>query len=521
MIKNVRANARPGHGHLPSLPVGWHRFFLGHFFGDATSRSKGLYSGWPGPVPDAYTCLGFVGLTFVAFRAKGLDDADISQSFRTPREDQSWTGPTFNDDSDSDSGRNSALTRTNIGSITRAHRHTPSTPPDTGNMDHVQQKSTSPKSPRRHTEGIQPDEVVEPSDGSGVQRERPSRRHSEHHHSSYASQARAGGYEESPSSNKRRMRHSTSNATQGRSRRQYFMETTNTDELPDSNVFDDFDDIATDLHPMSAEKPPRYKVRGGRRRNSANSTLSTQSDSMPRAPSPPRSDLPNLPETPSPRKLRRRTTAPTSPSSSNRFRSLSPIADYRSTMGDASVPPFSPEFPPMSTLDPAFYPLPNTYPQTPTASHVSWSGSGYTSPVYPPTPRSPSSTVSYSSRQSSRTAPGTTAEEDIVENINGEFTVASIRSFSDSPEGRFYKVWWADTWETKASMRTATESGKYKVQEIVESTYVNGKGLYRVRWKDTWEAAQEIGDIEPVRMFWNDSQAGRREPVRRRTSSFA
>ncbi|KAF3918434.1 hypothetical protein ABW21_db0201452 [Orbilia brochopaga] len=506
MITNIHTGARPGYGHLPSLPVGWHRLFIGHFFGDASSRSKGVYSGWPGPVPDAYTCLGFVGLTFAVVRPKDLNDASLSQSFRTPQEDQSSTGPSFDSDSDSDSGRDSALIRT-----THGHMHTPSTPPDTGDINHGRRTPASPRSPRRHSAGIQPDEVIEPSDGPGIQRERQGRRHSEHHHSSYASQARAEGYEGSPSSNKRRMRHSTSGATQGRSRRQYFMETTNIDELPDSGVFDDFDDIATDLHPMNAEKP-RYKVRGNRRRNSANSSLSD----VPRAPSPPRSDLPNVPETPPPRKLRRRTTAPTSPSSSDRFRSLSPIADYRSTLGD----PFSPEFPPMPNLDPSFYPLPTTYPQTPTASHVSWSGSGYTSPVYPPTPRSPSSTVSYSSHVSSRTAPGTTAEEDIVENINGEFKVDSIRSFSDSPEGRYYRVRWTDTWETKASMRTATESGKYKVQEVVESTYVGGKPLYRVRWKDTWESAQEIGDIEAVRMFWNDGQAGRREQFRRRTSSF-
>ncbi|EWC48476.1 hypothetical protein DRE_02245 [Drechslerella stenobrocha 248] len=503
---------RPGHG----LPIGWHRSFLGQFFGNADS--KGLYTGWPGPVPDAYSHLGFVGLTFVAFRSNDLEEPLLSKVFRTPSEDQSWSGPSFDSPTDDEnSGRESALIRTHTARESTANTTQTATSDDMNNRPR-----TAAKSPRRRSNSvcIQPDEVVEPSEGPAPKTQE--RRYSDHH--SHTPHVRAeehhGGSETNHGErthNKRRMRHSTGSPPPRRNRHQYFMETTNTDELPDSSVFHDYDDTATDLPDLNSEKP-RYKTRTHRRRSSATSTLSTQSDSLPRAPSPPRRDVPDAPSTPSPspRKLRRRATAPTSPSSSGRFRSLSPIADYRSMVGDSSVPPFSPEFPEfpsMSTVDPAFYP---NYPPSSPPPQASWSG--YPPSSVPSTPRSPASTISYSSRPSSLSTHATTVEEDIVENINGEFTVERVRSVSDTPEGRYYKIRWATTWESKTSMRNATESGKYKVKEILESTYVNGKGLYRVRWEDTWEPATEIGDIDPVRAFLSDAPMGRREHGRRRTS---
>ncbi|KAF3930449.1 hypothetical protein ABW20_dc0106048 [Dactylellina cionopaga] len=466
----------PG-GQSASLPLGWHRWFLELFFGEP----KGVYTNWPGPVPDAFSPLSFLGLTFVTSQSK--DEKPIwHQNLRVPGEDQSWTGPSVETSIEEElMDEKSAVIKADEDSS-----------PSQSTEKEQQEK---PKPSRRHSVGIQPDEVIEPSDARAQRQEEQSRRNSDNAH---YSTVRSDGFQEHQREKpKRRARHST-NSMPGRHPRQYFMETTSTDGLPDSSVFDTLDDTKSELSSSKAEKP-RYKTRKPRRRSSPSSNVSSQSlhsqtEGLPRAPSPPPSveNVPDVPVTPSPRKARRRASAQTSPSSSSRFRDLSPIIDYHPR--DSST----------------------SYMDTPDSSEVSWSG--YASPPLPPTPRSPSSSVSYSSRNSYSTT-STSAAEDIVENINGEFTVKLIRSVSETTEGRYYKVRWANTWETKSSMRSSTESGKYKVREVLESRYVNGKGLYHVRWKDTWESEKVIGDIEAVRVFWKESAAGRQESSRRKSSA--
>ncbi|KAF3907546.1 hypothetical protein AA313_de0202484 [Arthrobotrys entomopaga] len=449
MKKVLRSTGQPA-----SLPIGWHRWFLGLFFGD----TKGVYTNWPGPVPDAYSCLSFLGLTFTKFQQRD-DEPCWTKNLRVPGKDQSWTGPVLEattDDETSDTKLAVIIETTETQDFRKPR--TPSPP--------RKKQHESPRLRRRHTVSvsIQPDEVVEPSDGLGSKGEEP------------AQPTARDGFPDHQAERPRRRERRSTNGIHGRNQRQYFMETTATNEPPDSSVFDE---TASEFIPLQTESP-RYKARKPRRRSSMNSSVSTQSDSLPRAPSPPRegfSDI-NIPATPSPRKSQRRTSGPSSPASSTRFRNLSPINDYN-IRGD---------------LSDSYMPTPDS------SSQVSWSG--YASPPLPPMPSSPGSTLSYSSRQSFLSTPPSTIDE-VVENVNGEFTVKLIRSVSDTPEGRYYKVRWANTWESKASMRAATESGKYTVKEILESRYVNGKGLYHARWEDTWESEQELGDIEPVRAFWS------------------
>ncbi|EPS44000.1 hypothetical protein H072_2015 [Dactylellina haptotyla CBS 200.50] len=450
-------------GRPASLPRGWHRWFLALFFGEA----KGVYTNWPGPVPGASSCLSFLGLTFTRARAQD-DDPSWTENLRVPGEDRSWSGSTLDpvtDDEESDPKL--AVIRTPEEKPTLI---TPERVPR-GKYTH-----------RRHrSEGIQPDEVIEPADNLASSEQL--RRKSEQ-----LPDSRDGASDHHDEKPKRKSRHSASSSTTGRNQRQYFMETTTTDEPPDSSVFDE---TTSEFIPSHTERA-RYKTRKSRRRSSLNSSVSNQSgishtDSLPRAPSPPLEEIPPIQMTPSPRKGRRRASGPASPSSSARFRNLSPIADYQMRAESSSD---------------SYIPTPDS------SSQTSWSG--YASPPLPPMPTSPSSTLSYSSRQSFLSNP-TSAGDEIFENINGEFTVRMIRSVSETEEGRYYKVRWASTWESKSSMRAATESGKYTVKEILESRYVNGKGLYRVRWKDTWESEQELGDIEPVRDFWTESGPRRRE----------
>ncbi|KAK6363764.1 hypothetical protein TWF730_001180 [Orbilia blumenaviensis] len=474
-----------------SLPIGWHRRFLVCFFGDP--NAKGLYTSWPGPVPDLFICLGFLGLTFV--RLQSEDEAvDWIKYFRIPGKDKSWTGPTLEaltDDESSDA--NLVVIKATVDSLASQYVE-----------EKYEYEKKKPRSPRCHSEGIQPDEVVEfdiePQD---PRPQKPTRRHSDHHPNHRR--------DEFSEHRKRQPRYSMSSVParggfEGRNHTQYFMETTSTDELPDSSAFntydtfDTFDDTATEFTPLPEN--PRYRARRNMRRSSMNSSISSrsvQSDSTPMAP-PPLHE--NSADIPSPHRFRRRTNSHTSPTSpSNRFRSLSPIADYHPR-----------RVPSPTNTEPMYYQSESSYMPTQESSNTSWSE--YTPPVQP-APRSPGSTISYASSQSY--VPGSAPEA--IENVNGDFTVQTVRSFSESAEGRFYKVRWANTWESKTSMRTATESGKYTVKEILESKYVNGKGLYHVRWKDTWELEQELGDIDPVRVYWEDVAAGRRPQGHRQ--SFA
>ncbi|KAK6531481.1 hypothetical protein TWF281_008286 [Arthrobotrys megalospora] len=483
------------HGQPASLPLGWHRRFLICFFGDP--KSKGLYTSWPGPVPGLFICLGFLGLTFIRLQS-GDERADWIKYFRVPGKDQSWTGPTLEDLTDDESSDPTlAVIRMNVGDL--AARYAEEKP-----KHHERVKPS-----RGQSEGIQPDEVIEfeiePQDANP--KKAPTRRHSEHHPNHRR--------DEFSEHRKRQPRYSMSsmparNGFEGRNHTQYFMETTSTDGLPDSSAFnntfdtfDTFDDTATEFTPLPEN--PRYRARRNMRRSSMNSSASTrsvQSDSFPIGPPPPHENPVDIPTTPSPRKFRRRTSSHTSPTSpSNRFRSLSPIADYHPR-----------RVPSPSNTEPVYYRSESSYMPTPDSSNTSWSE--YTPPV-PPAPRSPGSTVSYASSRSY--VQGSAPE--VIENVNGDFTIQAVRSFSESAEGRFYKVRWANTWESKASMRAATESGKYTVKEVLESTYITGKGLYHVRWQDTWESEQELGDIDPVRVYWQEVAAGHRPQGHRQ--SFA
>ncbi|KAF3932302.1 hypothetical protein ABW19_dt0206319 [Dactylella cylindrospora] len=155
----------------------------------------------------------------------------------------------------------------------------------------------------------------------------------------------------------------------------------------------------------------------------------------------------------------------------------------------------------------SYYQSPAPYFQAPEPLDLPWSSYPIPSSL-PPLPPSPSSAFSYVSRPSYPSSPPSPTLDEITENINAEFTVNSILSVSDTPNGRFYKVRWMDTWESKASLRRATDFGKYKVQDTLEWKYIHGKKLYHVRWEDTWEAEQDIGEIQAVQVFWEQMATG-------------
>ncbi|KAK6356514.1 hypothetical protein TWF718_000873 [Orbilia javanica] len=481
-------------GQPASLPIGWHRRFLVCFFGNPDS--KGLYTTWPGPVPDLFVCLSFLGLTFIRLQSED-EVVDWIKHFRVPGKDQSWTGPTLEDLTDDEApDADLAVIKLNVCDPA----------PQFVKKKHAHQEK--PKHHHGQSEGIQPDEVIEfeiePQDAKPKKTQ--TRRHSEHHPNHRR--------DEFSEHRKRQPRYSMSsmpgrNGFDARSHPQYFMGTTSTDDLPDSSTFntfdtfDTFDDTATEFTPLPEN--PRYRARRNMRRSSMNSGVSTrsvQSDSFVMGPTSPHETPTDTSSLPSPRRFRRRTNSHTSPTSpTSRFRSLSPIADYHPRRA-----------PSPTNTEPMYYRSDASYMPTPESSNTHWSD--YTPPAQP-APRSPGSNVSYASSRSS--VPGPAPEA--VENVNGDFTVQAVRTFSESAEGRFYKVRWANTWESKASMRTATESGKYTVKEVLGSTYVNGKGLYHVRWEDTWESEQELGDIDPVRVYWQEVAAGRRPQGHRQ--SFA
>ncbi|KAF3171607.1 hypothetical protein TWF225_002256 [Orbilia oligospora] len=481
-------------GQQASLPIGWHRRFLICFFGNP--NSKGLYTTWPGPVPDLFVCLSFLGLTFIRLQSEN-EAADWIKCFWVPGKDQSWTGPTLEALADEESSdANQAMIKADARG------------PAPQYVEEKQTRREESKSPSGQSEGIQPDEVIEfdiePQDEKPKKTQ--TRRHSEHHPNHRR--------DEFPEHRKRQPRYSMSsmpgrNGFEARNHTQYFMETTSTDGPPDSSAFntfdtfDTFDDTATEFTPLPEN--PRYRARRNMRRSSMNSSTSirsAQSDSFPISPASPHENPADNPGLPSPRNFRRRTNSHTSPTSpTNRFRSLSPIADYHPR-----------RVPSPTNTEPVYHRSESSYMPTPESSNTNWSD--YT-PHVQPAPRSPGSTVSYASSRSY--VPGSAPEA--AENVNGDFTVQAIRSFSESAEGRFYKVRWANTWESKTSMRAATESGKYTVKEVLESRYVNGKGLYHVRWQDTWESEQELGDIDPVRVYWQEVAAGRRPQGHRQ--SFA